>query len=69
MVKKVKSNPCKMNTASIYDKSSIASGLSDAVDTVNQYINGLSREKFEYAPPGKWNAGQQLDHLVRSIKP
>jgi len=58
-----------MNYASISEKASIIEGLSAAVDDVNNYLKGLSKEEFEFAPPEKWNAGQQLDHLIRSIKP
>jgi len=29
--------------------------------------NGL--EKWEYAPPGKWTAGQHVMHLIQSTKP
>jgi len=58
-----------MNYSSISDKASIIKGLSAAVDEVNNYVIGLSKQEFEFAPPEKWNAGQQLDHLIRSIKP
>jgi len=41
--------------------------------TVHQeFIHGLrplSEEDFQYAVEGKWNAGQQLDHVYRSVKP
>lgn len=30
-------------------------------------INSLSDEKLVYAPEGKWNAMQQLDHLCTSV--
>lgn len=33
------------------------------------FVKELDEEKFLYAPPGKWNAGQQLDHLIRSVSP
>ena len=58
-----------MNYTSISDRRSIMEGLNSAVDEVNDYIKGLNKEEFEFAPEGKWNAGQQLDHLIRSIKP
>ena len=32
-------------------------------------INALNEEDFCYAPENKWSAGQQLDHLVRSVQP
>lgn len=33
------------------------------------YINTLSENEFLFALEGKWSAGEQLDHLVRSTKP
>ena len=33
------------------------------------YILQLSNEEFLAHPPGKWSAGQQLDHIYRSVKP
>ena len=58
-----------MNYGSISDKASIIEALDTAVDEVNNYIMSLNKQGFESAPPEKWNAGQQLDHLIRSIKP
>jgi hypothetical protein len=58
-----------MNNVSISDIPSIISGLSDAVHSVSEYVRQLSNEQFSFSPPDKWNAGQQLDHLIRSIKP
>ena len=58
-----------MNPTLIADKASIASGLDEAIESVCEYVKQLSREEFNFAPADKWNAGQQLDHLIRSIKP
>ena len=33
------------------------------------YVTSLSQEEFEYSNNSKWNAGQQLDHLIRCVKP
>lgn len=33
------------------------------------YINSLSEQEFMLATPGKWNAGQQLDHILRAVRP
>jgi hypothetical protein len=36
------------------------------------FIHGLqplTEKEFQYAPVGKWNAGQQLDHIRMSVKP
>ena len=58
-----------MNDASISNIATITSGLHQAVESVCEYVRKLSKEQFVFAPTGKWNAGQQLDHLIRSIKP
>jgi DinB superfamily len=50
-------------------KSQIISALNDNVDAFNNYIVPLTKEQFEATPNSKWSAGQNLDHLVRSIKP
>ena len=34
-----------------------------------QLINQLTDADFCYAPEDKWSAGQQLDHLVKSVSP
>ena len=34
-----------------------------------EMVNALREEDFSYAPTNKWTAGQQLDHLVRSVQP
>src|SRR5215207_9333953 len=53
----------------IQDKSQIISSLNEKVDAFNNYILPLNKEQFELAPNGKWSAGQNLDHLIRAIKP
>ena len=58
-----------MNYELISGKESIVAALDDAVEEVNAYVTSLGQPEFDFAPNGKWNAGQQLDHLVRSIKP
>ena len=35
----------------------------------SNYMNILTESEYLYALPGKWSAGQQLDHIVRSTKP
>ena len=54
---------------SINDKSSIIAALNEKVDAFNYYIDSLDKEGFEAKPNEKWSAGQNLDHLIRSIKP
>lgn len=33
------------------------------------YIQSLNEVDFNAALPGKWNAGQQIDHIIRAVKP
>ena len=53
----------------IHDKPEIIFALNKNVDAFNNYIAPLNKEQFEATPGGKWSAGQNLDHLIRSIKP
>ena len=53
----------------IKDKPQIISALNEKVDAFNDYILPLNKEQFESTPNGKWSAGQNLDHLIRAIKP
>ena len=50
-------------------KPEIISALNEKIDAFNNYIEPLSKEQFEGTPNGKWSAGQNLDHLIRAIKP
>ena len=58
-----------MNETQISDRQSIATALDSVVNEVNHFVDQLDEKAFERAPEGKWNAGQQLDHLLRSIEP
>ena len=53
----------------IHYKPQIIDALNEKVDAFNKYISLLDKEKFEASPNGKWSAGQNLDHLIRAIKP
>lgn len=53
----------------IHNKPAIITTLNEKVDAFNQYISALNKEQFEATPNGKWSAGQNLDHLIRSIQP
>jgi hypothetical protein len=53
----------------IHDKPQIITALNEKVDAFNKYISPLNKEQFEVSPNGKWSAGQNLDHLIRAIKP
>jgi hypothetical protein len=58
-----------MINASINNREEIAIALKEAVDEVNNFVKGLDAKEYEHAPEGKWNASQQVDHLIRSMKP
>ncbi|HKC34437.1 MAG TPA: DinB family protein [Chitinophagaceae bacterium] len=53
----------------IQSKPQIVSALNENVDAFNRYIALLNKDQFEATPNGKWSAGQNLDHLIRAIKP
>lgn len=53
----------------IHDKPEIIAALNEKIDAFNNYIAPLNKEHFEASPNGKWSAGQNLDHLIRAIKP
>lgn len=53
----------------IHDKPQLISALNERVDAFINYISSLTRDQFEATPNDKWSAGQNLDHLIRSIKP
>jgi len=53
----------------IHDKPQIISALTEKIEAFNNYIAPLNQEQFEATPGGKWSAGQNLDHLIRAIKP
>ncbi|HET6768969.1 MAG TPA: DinB family protein [Chitinophagaceae bacterium] len=50
-------------------KPQLISALNEKIDAFNNYIESLSKEQFEETRNGKWSAGQNLDHLIRSIRP
>jgi len=53
----------------IHNKPEIISALNEKIDAFNGYISPLNKEQFEATPNSKWSAGQNLDHLIRAIKP
>ena len=54
---------------SIYNKAEIEKALDEKVNAFNNYIIALDKEQLENTPGNKWSAGQNLDHLIRSIRP
>lgn len=53
----------------IYKKAEIEKALLEKTEAFNSYIKTLDKSQFEATPGNKWSAGQNLDHLIRSIKP
>ena len=54
---------------SVYNKSEIIVALDKNITEFNNYILSLDKDQFEISPEGKWSAGQNLEHLIRAIKP
>jgi len=53
----------------VYNRTGIITALDRNINAFTDYIKTLDKDGFETAPNGKWTAGQNLDHLIRSIKP
>lgn len=53
----------------IQNKEEIIFALNEKVDDFIGYISALNNHQFEAPLNEKWSAGQNLDHLIRSIKP
>jgi len=51
------------------NKQEIIQKLNENYSAFNSAINTFSDAEFEYSKPEKWSAGQQLKHLVLSVKP
>jgi len=50
-------------------KEEIIRKLKDNHDRLADTVGGLSETEFLTAPAGKWTAGQQLEHIYKSVKP
>lgn len=50
-------------------KDQISKTLISTYSDFNKALNKLNADEFEYAPDGKWSAGQQLEHLIKSTAP
>jgi hypothetical protein len=53
----------------IMQRESIANLLIQNHQRFTNYLQAMPDHTFVFAPTGKWSAGQQLDHLVRSVSP
>ena len=52
------------------DKSKIIDRLSQKYSEFVDFVGGMSEADFTFSPNGeKWSAGQQADHLCRSVAP
>lgn len=51
------------------DKTHIIEIISNNHRSFLKKLNALSDEDFTEQPNDKWSAGQQLDHIVKSVKP
>lgn len=51
------------------NKTTIKSILVESFTGFTNFTDTLSDHRFMVSPEGKWSAGQQLDHLIRSVKP
>lgn len=52
------------------DKAAIIAELTNKYNAFADYVAGLSEEDFLFSLNGeKWTAGQQIDHLCRSVAP
>lgn len=51
------------------DIKTIKNNLSERHQAFTNFVDGLSREQFLASKPGKWTAGQQLEHILLAVKP
>jgi len=51
------------------NKAEIKARLEESYQEYSAYVKTLSKDEYEYAPDGKWNAGEQTLHLIKSLKP
>ena len=50
------------------DKAEILVKFKASSKAYTDYLEYLTKDEFEYAPEGKWNAGQQTIHVLKSQK-
>ena len=51
------------------DRKEIIGSLIEKHAQFAEYLKALSKKDFEYSPENKWSAGQQLDHICKSVDP
>ncbi|MEO1434181.1 MAG: DinB family protein [Bacteroidota bacterium] len=50
-------------------KNTLIADLVTRHQTFGEYIDGLSESAFEFHREGKWTPGQELEHILTSIRP
>ena len=50
------------------NKVEILAKFEESSKAYTDYLKYLTKDEFEYAPEGKWNAGQQTIHVLKSQK-
>ncbi|MFM9951202.1 MAG: DinB family protein [Saprospiraceae bacterium] len=53
----------------VQHKEQLITAIEQQFDAFSDLIRQWPDATFETMPEGKWSAGQQLDHLIRSVKP
>jgi len=53
----------------VHDREQLITAISQQFDAFADFIQQWPDNSFETMPEGKWSAGQQLDHLIRAVKP
>lgn len=51
------------------DKSKLKSDLLNTYEQFINYVDELTLDEYDFAPEGKWTAGQQTEHLIKSTQP
>jgi hypothetical protein len=51
------------------NKEEVIRKLENAYEQYVLYVRDLTADEFEFAPQGKWSAGQQTEHLIKSTRP
>jgi hypothetical protein len=70
MIKQIRPNfPNLIVSHHIMFREEIISELKSNYQDFTGYLLSLEENEFMYAAVGKWTAGQQMEHLIRSIKP
>ena len=51
------------------NKSEVIQALETNYGKFIKYVNELTLDEYEFCPMGKWSAGQQTEHLIKSTSP